>query len=63
MAEQKKGSIKIKPENKGKFSKYCKSKGYESVTHECEQEGLASKSAGIRKMANFSRNARKWSKK
>ena len=58
-----KPDISIKKSNVGKFTSYCKSKGYESVTHECEQEGLASKSAGVRKMANFSRNARKWSKK
>lgn len=60
MAEKK--PIKIKPQNKGKFTKYCKNKGYESVTTECIEEGLASKSAGVRKQANFARNARKWNK-
>ena len=57
-----KPKIKIKKENKGKFTEYCKSKGYEGVTRECEEEGLASKSAAVRKRANFSRNARSWNK-
>lgn len=60
MAEKK--PIKVKPENKGKFTKYCKSKGHGSVTNECIEEGLASKSAGVRKQANFARNARSWNK-
>jgi len=60
MAEQKKSGIHIKPENKGKFTAHCKNKGFGNVTTACIEEGLASKSAGVRKMANFARNARKW---
>lgn len=58
----KKPQIKIKPENKGKFNRYCKSKGYKSVTRECEQEGLASKLSSVRKMAQFSKNSRSFNK-
>lgn len=61
MAE-KKPKIEIKESHKGKFTEYCKSKGHESVTRECEEEGLASKSAKVRKMAQFSKNSRKWGK-
>lgn len=53
-----KPKIEIKPENKGKFTEYCGGK----VTRECEKEGLASKSAKVRKMAQFSKNSRKWGK-
>lgn len=55
-----KPKIHIKPENKGKFTQYCKNKGHEGVTNECIDEGLASKSTGVNKMANFARNAREW---
>jgi hypothetical protein len=61
MAEKRK-PILIKPENRGKFTNYCKRKGHGSVTTDCIEEGLASKSAGVRKQANFARNARKWKK-
>ena len=54
--------IEIKPGNKMLFNKYCKSKGYKSVTRECEEEGLASKSTSVRKMAQFSNNSRSWDK-
>jgi len=53
-----KAGIYIKPENRGKFTKYCGGK----VTSECIQRGLKSKSAAVRKRANFARNARKWKK-
>ena len=46
-----KPKIEIKKANKGKFNSYCKSKGYDSVTRACEEEGLASKLASTRKMA------------
>ena len=59
---KKKNPIKIKKENVGKFTEYCKGKGYEGVTAQCEEEGLASRSAAVRKRANFSRNARSWNK-
>lgn len=55
-----KKDIMIKPENKGKFTKYCKANGHDKVTSECIEEGLASKSAAVRKQANFARNARKF---
>lgn len=55
-----KPKIHIKPENKGKFGEYCKRKGYDSITQECEQEGLASRLANVRKMAQFSKNAKSW---
>lgn len=48
--------IMIKPENRGKFTKYCGGK----VTNECIRKGLGSNSASIRKQANFARNARKF---
>jgi hypothetical protein len=60
--EKKKPSIKIKPKNKGKFTKYCKTKGYDSVTGECIEEGLASKLASVRKQAQFAENAKQWNK-
>ena len=54
--------IKIKKENIGKFTDWCKRHGYEGPNASCEAEGLAAKSAGVRKMANFSHNAKKWKK-
>lgn len=53
-------NIRIKPENKGKFTSYCKSKGYNGVTSECIAEGKRSSSKAIRKRATFAANARKW---
>ena len=58
----KKRQIKIKETRKGAFNKYCKSKGYDSVTRECEEEGLASRLVGARKMAQFSKNSKSWNK-
>lgn len=56
----KKGSkIKIKKQNKGKFTDYCGGK----VTQECINRGKNSSSATIRKRATFADNARKWTKK
>ena len=55
----KKNKIKIKPENKGKFTDYCGGK----VTNECIQRGLNSPNPTTRKRANFARNSRKWNKK
>lgn len=57
-----KNPIKIKSKNKGKFTKYCKDKGYKSVTTECIDKGLASTNVTTRKRANFAQNARKWNK-
>lgn len=55
-----KPKIEIKESNKGKFTKYCENKGYDGVTSKCEEEGLASKLAGVRKMAQFSKNSKEW---
>lgn len=41
-----KPEIKIKKSHEGRFTEYCKRKGY--------------KSAKVRKMANFSKNAKSW---
>lgn len=62
MAKDKEPKIEIKKSHEGKFTEYCKRKGYDSVTGECEEEGLASKSAAVNKMAQFSKNSRKWGK-
>ncbi|MGD8305076.1 MAG: hypothetical protein PVF17_00345 [Ignavibacteria bacterium] len=62
MADKKKSGIHIKPERKGLFTQYCKSKGYGSVTDSCISEGLASKSAAVRKRANFAKVSKSWKK-
>lgn len=54
----KNGGIRIKKENRGKFTDYCGGK----VTTECIQRGKNSPSATIRKRATFAQNARSWSK-
>lgn len=53
----KKSGIHIKPENRGKFTAYKKRTG------KTTEEALHSKDPHVRKMANFARNAAKWSKK
>lgn len=56
----KKGNkIKIKKENRGKFTEYCGG----TVTSECIQRGKNSPDPKIRKRATFAANARSWSKK
>ena len=62
MATEKKSKIKIKPSKVGSFTAWCKKQGYGGVTTACIKAGLNSKSAAIRKKANFARNARGWSK-
>ena len=57
-----KPKIEIAKKNRGKFTQYRRSKGYKSVTRECEEGGLASKSVSVRKMAQFSKNSRSWNK-
>ena len=52
-----KRQIKIKETRKGKLLH-----DYKSVTRECEEEGLDSKSTSVRKMAQFSKNSRSWNK-
>jgi len=58
---EKKNPIYIKPENKGKFSQYCKGLGLSGVTHECIAKGKKSKSPAVKKRAVFADNARSWS--
>jgi hypothetical protein len=50
------GKIHIKPENRGKFTKYCGGK----VTSECIAKGKRSSDPAVRKRATFAANARKW---
>jgi hypothetical protein len=62
MTEDKKNKIVIKPKNRGKFTSYCESKGYNGVTGSCISEGKKSALARIRKQAIFAENARKFNK-
>lgn len=57
LKKQGKSGIVIKPQNKGKFTRYKKRTGKTTA------QALKSKSAKVRKMANFARNARKWRKR
>lgn len=50
------GKIHIKPENRGKFTKYCGGK----VTSKCIARGKRSSDPAVRKRATFAANARKW---
>lgn len=50
------GKIHIKPENRGKFTKYCGGK----VTSECIARGKRSSDPAVRKRAVFAQNARKF---
>lgn len=52
--------IRIKKENKGKFTDWCEAHGHSDATRACEEEGLASKSAKTRSRAQFSKNPREW---
>ena len=47
-------TIKIKPENKGKFTEYCGGK----VTSSCIEKGKNSKNPLTRKRATFAANVR-----
>ena len=51
------GRIHIKPENRGKFTKYCGGK----VTSECIARGKRSSDPAVRKRATFAANSRHWS--
>lgn len=53
------GQIKIKPENKGKFTEYCGG----NVTQKCIAKGKNSPDPKIRKRATFAANVRRWKKK
>lgn len=54
-----KSGIKIKKENRGKFTNYCGGK----VTNKCIQKGKNSSNSTIRKRATFAANVRKWKHK
>lgn len=62
----KKLKIMIKPENRGKFTKYCKRLGYSGVTNECIKRAIAkarkTHNITLLKRAIFAANARKWKK-
>jgi len=63
MAKSKpKPKIKIAKSKEGSFTAWCKSKGFSGVTPECIALGLKSKDSGIRKKANFAKNAGGWKK-
>lgn len=62
MAKRPPLKVNIKPSMEGTFTAWCKRQGFGGVTEECIQKGLNSRDAGIRKKANFARNARKWKK-
>ena len=55
-----KSGIHIKPENKNKFTNYCKGLGMSKVTQERIARGKASKDPAVRKRAVFADNARRW---
>ena len=48
------GKIEIDPNNKGKFTEYCKG----SVTNKCIDKGLDSPNETTRKRAQFAKNAK-----
>lgn len=52
----KKKPIRIKPQNKGKFTAYKKRTGKTTA------QAKRSKSPAVRKMATFAQNAKKWNK-
>ena len=56
--EKIKNKIKISPENKGKFTQYCKGLGFSGVTRACIARGKKSKNPLTRKRATFAENAK-----
>lgn len=52
--------VHIKRENRGKFTEYCKRKGYPGVTQECINEAKKSPNVIVRKRAIFAENAKNW---
>lgn len=58
--KKKKPRIYIKPSKRGSFTAWCKRQGFSGVTSSCIAKGKRSKSASIRKKANFAANSRKW---
>ena len=62
MATKKKTKIKIKPENKGKFTASAKKAGEGVQEHAAEVLKDPKASPTQKKRANFARNAAKWNK-
>lgn len=54
--------IKIDPENKGTFTKFCTGLGEPGVTQKCIDKGKDSKNPLTRKRATFADNAKDWNK-
>jgi hypothetical protein len=63
MAKAKKGTIKIKPENRGKLRSATHTKKGDKIPLAKEEKELHSGSPAERKRANFAINARKWKHK
>ena len=63
MAKTSKSKIKIKPANKGKFTRKAKAKGETVQQYAAQVLKPGSKaSAATKKQANFARNAASWHK-
>lgn len=63
MPTKKKKKIKIKPENKGKFTRWAKSRGMTvSQATAAVKRNPGKYSPGVRKMATFAANSRRWKK-
>jgi len=58
MAKKKGSGIHLNPKNKGKFTEYCKKKGYGGVTEACIREAKASGDPTLVKRATFAENVR-----
>lgn len=57
-----KSKIRIKPKNRGKFTRWAKRHGFRSV-QSAASHVMANKGKygpGVVKMANFARNSKKW---
>ena len=61
--KKKKPKIYIKPSKRGSFTAWCKRQGFSGSNSSCIAAGKRSKSAAIRRKANFAANAKKWGRK
>lgn len=57
-----KSGIVIKPQNKGKFTRWCKANGFPGPNSRCIAKARKSSNASVRKMANFAASAKKFKK-
>ena len=63
MPTKKKKPIRIKPENRGKFTRWARARGMSvSQATAAVKRNPGKYSPAVRKMANFASNARKWKK-